>query len=440
MRRRSLAIRLAAGALLASLVALVAAGLIISGLLRTFVEDSYGRTLDANMLALMGNIAVDDTLGRPVLRIDAPDPRFNQPFSGWYWTIADESGVLFRSGSLWSGDIAEGQARVTGPQGEVLFSRSRSFTAPGATNALRVLATAPRSALDADTGRVVWPLVIALVVLGGSLVLAQLVQLRFALRPLRQVGEDIGRIRSGAIDVLPDHAYRELSPIIAEMNGLITHNRTMLDRARQHVANLAHALKTPLAVIGTELDRSPSAPGRDRAIADAAGRMNRHVAHHLGRARMAAASGLVHARADVGLVVADLLPVFRGVYADKGLTFTLDIAPGIGFAGERQDLEEMLGNLLDNGAKWARTTIAITAQAHGENRLCILVEDDGAGMNTAQMQEAGTRGRRFDESQPGSGFGLAIVRDIAELYGGVLAMAPGSLGGLCVSLELPRSG
>src|SRR5690606_29081919 len=161
------------------------------------------------------------------------------------------------------------------------------------------------------------------------------------------------------IDTLPAENYRELAPVIQQINGLIVHDRETLRRAREHVGNLAHALKTPLSLIETELAR-PASPARDSSIGEASRVISRHIAHHPRRARMAAATGLVHARSPVADVVQDLLPVFRGVYADKNLVISVKIEPGLSFAGERQDIEEMLGNVIDNACKWARSSVAIT--------------------------------------------------------------------------------
>jgi len=437
MRQSSLALRLIAAAVVASLVALVAAGLVISNLLRNFVEESYGQTLDATMLALMANTAYDEDPGRPVLRLNAPDPRFEQPFSGWYWTISAGEDVLFRSGSLWSSDLSVDGDGAIGPQGEALMLASRNFTAPGGTAPLRIVATAPRAAIDADVARVVTPLVIALVVLGASLALAQLLQVRVGLAPLRRLGGNLGRIQTGEIDTLPSENYRELSPVIEQMNGLIVHNGETLRRAREHVGNLAHALKTPLALIETELQR-PAGKARDRSIGEASQTMNRHIAHHLRRARMAATVGLMHARTPVAAVVEELLPVFRGVHADRNLNISIDIPAELTFSGERQDLEEMLGTVIDNGCKWARSSVHVHGIADAD-RLVITVDDDGQGMSEEQLRQAGERGRRFDESRHGTGLGLSIAREIATIYGGELAFGKSAQGGLSVRLTLPRA-
>ncbi|KKB08047.1 sensor histidine kinase [Devosia chinhatensis] len=446
--RHSLALRLMVLALGASLVALVAAGLVISGLLRTFVVETFETNLNATMVALMANTQFDEDAGR--LRLDASvaDPRFEQPFSGWYWQIADADQVLIGSSSLWTDTLGLGLAEpdgsvrrrmMSGPQGERLLVLERDFTAPGGTGRLRVSVAMPEALIEAEVSRIVGPLIWSLSLLGLGLSLAIIVQVRLGLRPLRQVEADLRAIETGQRDTLPAARHDELAPLVAQINSLLAHSRSTIERARTHVGNLAHGLKTPLSGLDALLARSAMPEAERTEVETLSASMNRMISQHLRRARSAGAVGIAGARTPLGAVVDDLLPVFRGIYADRQLAFNVSGDKDAIFAGERDDLEEMLGNLIDNAAKWGRSRIDIAVETPPAGKIAVTVCDDGPGMDDAQFALARERGRRLDESRPGSGLGLAIVSDLTALYGGALRLKRADLGGVAACLELPAA-
>ncbi|MGV3651667.1 MAG: sensor histidine kinase [Devosia sp.] len=448
MRQASLALRLALLAIGASILALALAGILISGLLRQFVEETYDASLDAAMVAVMASTAYDEEAGRLSLDAAVADPRFEQPYSGWYWQVGDAGGTLIRSGSLWTSDLAAppipegetiGRSTGLGPRGEALRLATRGFSVPGSAQRLVITAALPQSEIETRLTAILSPLVISLVLLGLGLALAIAIQVRIGLMPLRQMREELARIGRGEIETLPPARHAEIAPLVDEINRLLETSRATLARARTHVGNLAHGLKTPLAVITSALEKARGGSLPVAGIPEATETMNRLVVHHLARARSAAADGGTVSRVDLEQALSDLLPVFRGIHADRRLEFALTVEPGLTFAGERQDLDEMLGNLVDNACKWGVHRITISAARVGDAMLEVVVVDDGPGLAPAEALRATERGQRFDETRPGSGLGLAIVADLATLYGGSVRLERAEAGGTRACLTLPAA-
>ncbi|MGE0723313.1 MAG: sensor histidine kinase [Alphaproteobacteria bacterium] len=435
---RSLRARLLLGAALWIGLALLVTWLAISALLRGTVERAFEARLDATLVSLLATIEADDEgldLARPL-----PDPEYGRVGSGWYWQVLDAGKVHLRSRSLLAGDLAPGAlpapgeravADLAGPHGAPIRALMRTLTVPGAAAPVTLLVAGPRREIDVETERVDRTLAIALAILGAGLTAAVLIQTTLGLAPLRRIRLQLAAVRDGRRQRLDETAVTEIRPLAHEVNALLDHNAAVLERARAHASNLAHALKTPLSALAVTAERAG-----DHEVADAVGRMERMIRHHLRRARAAAAHGVLGVRTDVASVVADLRLALARIHADRAIAITMAVADGAVFAGERQDLEEMVGNLLDNACKWARGVAALTASVV-DGRLSILVEDDGAGLAPDEIERALAIGSRLDRAVAGDGFGLPIVRDLAGLYGGSLALGHASLGGLAARLDLP---
>ncbi len=250
-------------------------------------------------------------------------------------------------------------------------------------------------------------------------------------------------VRAGKADRLEGDYPVEIAPLAAEVNALIDTNREIVERARTHVGNLAHALKTPISVLQNEAARLPDDPLAAK-VGEQTELMKGQVAHHLERARIAARASVITTVEDVEPVVERLAGTLAKVYRSKGVDIEAEVVPGLRFRGERQDLEEILGNLVDNGCKWARSTVAIAAapvpMASGERAFFELtIDDDGPGLTPDQQAEALKRGKRLDETKPGSGLGLSIVAELAGLYGGRLTLDRAPLGGLRCTVRLPAA-
>jgi signal transduction histidine kinase len=296
--------------------------------------------------------------------------------------------------------------------------------------------------MEASLGSFRTRLSLSLALAGIGLLAVTLFQIRFGLLPLHKVEQGLAAIRSGEAVRLDAGLPQEIEPLQEELNALLKSNQEIVERARTHVGNLAHALKTPLAVMVNEArdDASPLA----RKVAEQAELMHTHVNLYLERARMAARIGVIGRVTEVGPVAETIVRALERIYRDRQITFTVNCPAGTRVQGERQDLEEMLGNLLDNAAKWASSKVLLTAMLVAPNAaagapswLQIRVDDDGPGLTPDQLAEPIRRGRRLDETKPGSGLGHSIVADLAHSYGGKLELQRAEAGGLSARLTLP---
>ncbi len=373
------------------------------------------------------------------------DPRFNRPHSGWYWEILQSGASVARSDSLWreSLKVAErhfgGVSQIqqfSGPEGELLWVLVQDITFPEVETPLLFAVAGPIADIEDNVQAFTAQVAITLTVLGIGLLLVVWFQVHFGLRPLQAMQRALGDIRKGKAQRLPENFPLEVEPVVSELNGLLDHNRELLERARTQVGNLAHALKNPLTVIRNEAKAIENERGR--VIREQTAAMAINVDRYLSQARIAGNAGVLGARADVKAIIEDLSFSMERLYKDKDLEIQYSGLEGCCFRGEAQDLEEMLGNLMDNACKWARNQVLVRAECAGE-RLLIVVEDDGPGIPKQRLAEVLERGHRLDEKVPGSGLGLDIVQDIAGLYRGSITLGRTPSGGLRAQLNLPAT-
>ena len=443
MRRNSLAFRLIASAGLWCALVLSGAGYLLSALFGDTVERNFDSRLGVILEGLVAGSEIDPE-GRLQLRLQLGEPRFAQPLSGWYWQVNAAERVLDRSPSLWDQTLPlalpAGEPAVTldiaGPDGQPLRLLMRAISLPDAAAPLVYAVAGDRAEILAERQRFNQLLSLALGVLFVGLLGALLLQVRVALEPLRQIEAALAAIRGGLTRRLEGRFPTELEPLAAELNALINYGEALIERARTHVGNLAHGLKTPLAVLANEATRrgGPRADLIDRQVAQ----MRKLVDHHLARAQAVATGSILGARTEVAPVVEDLRRTLLRIHAERNLTVTVTCPSELAFRGARQDLEEMLGNLLDNACKWAAHAVQIEARREA-GRLRVTIDDDGAGLTAQERTDVLGRGRRLDERVPGSGLGLAIVADIALLYGGTLTLERAPAGGLSARLDLPAA-
>ncbi|WP_322894156.1 MULTISPECIES: ATP-binding protein [unclassified Yoonia] len=400
----------------------------IAALLGDFIERRVLAELDAMALGVMAASEYDET-GMFTVSPRPADPRFDAPYSGWYWTVTTQSGeVQASAASLVTGMMTEADRRIFGPQGAELLAYRRTFTAPGLSDPLRVTVTAPLQVVDAERDAVIRPLALALAGLGAALVAAGLGASVLGLRKLDHLRRNLERLRRGVTTSLPDPGVSELRPLVEELNGLIEANRETVSRARTHAGNLAHALKTPLAAL------TNTATPNQRPMLE---QMDRSIRWHLRRAGAAGSGRMLTDSVPIADVVADLALVLSPDAARRGIALSLDPGNDLIFAGEPEDLTEMLGNLLENALNWANQSVSLLAKAGPDGRIILLICDDGPGIPPDRRAALLHRGARLDESQPGSGLGLAIVSDLVRLYRGSLRLDDGPRGGLVVTLDLP---
>lgn len=261
---------------------------------------------------------------------------------------------------------------------------------------------------------------------------------RRAFSPFDALRARLAGVRKGTETGLPGEYPAEVQPLVDELNALLAHTQRTVERATAKAGDLAHGLKTPLAVLSNEADRLRSSgdPGLADVLAREIAQMRRQIDWHLAHARAAASGTALHERAPIADSVEGLRRALGQLHAGRGIAIESRVAPAHAFHGRREDLDEMLGNLLDNACQWARTRVAVGANAEA-GRVAVTVDDDGPGIPPELRESVLRRGVRADEAGPGSGLGLAIVRELAELYGGTIALGASPSGGLRARLELP---
>lgn len=458
MRFNSLAFRLFATSAVWTLLVLPIAGYLIYSLYRDDVQLSF----DAQLKKLLTAVTVDsmNTTGDdPVQPQNLYEPLFEVTHSGWYWQIkpiVEGTGKKLVSPSLATGTLPSPYDKkfptdvtgtrwmnVPGPNGETIRILE-VIDAPGHDSQkaeYSIIVAGPLDWLEDTISKFRNRLAIALSLAGLGLVTVTLFQVRFGLLPLRRIQKGLAAIRSGGATKLDSRLPAEIEPLQVELNALIQSNQDIVDRARTQVGNLAHALKTPLAVITNEAREEKSPFGAK--VSQQAQLMRDQVSHYLDRARMAASAGAIGRVTEIELAAEPLVRALERIYRDKGVAVTTAIAPGAKFQGEKQDLEEMLGNLLDNACKWSRKNVYLTVTLDAgdpvtkQRRMRLVVEDDGPGLTAEQRAKIGKRGMRLDESKPGSGLGLSIVGDLATSYRGAMGLGASPYGGLQVNVDLP---
>jgi len=454
MRFNSLAFRLFASAAAWTLVVIPVTAILLVSIYRGALE----RNFDARLNVYMTSLVASSTVGgsrQPQEPAPLGEPIFTIPFSGWYWQVKALDGStrpLYVSDSLLDQQLdlpsqkgippdnsLTRSAYVPGPEGQRLRVLEREIRPAGPNSTPYSYAVAGDGAeIDRDLSEFTQLLIAALGVLGLGLLAATYFQVRFGLSPLSGIRQDLAAIRSGQAEKLEGELPYEIRPLQQELNALIQSNREIVDRARTHVGNLAHALKTPLSVISNEARSHQGALAKK--VAEQAEVMRTQITHHLDRARVAARSSVIGDVTDVDLVLQGLKRALDRIHEERGLDLEVAATPGLKFQGEKQDFEEMVGNLLDNACKWATSQVSARAEpAEGKRRFVVIIDDDGPGLTEEQRKKAVKRGQRLDESKPGSGLGLSIVADLAHLYKGRFELEPSPEGGLRAKLELPAA-
>jgi signal transduction histidine kinase len=449
---RSIASRLFLAAAFWSTLILALAGLGLSALNARWTEENFDDQLGVYLKALIAN-ALPNEEGKGAAPA-AVAPQFELAFSGWYWQITrlDSNPPEIRaSKSLFAtqlprlvtvspdqGEVLSGY--VVGPGGRKLRMVEREIDA-GDEGRYLIQVAANADVIQSQERGFEWALAATFLTLALALIGSTGLAVRYGLRPVRALRDGVAAIRRGEAEQIAGEFPQDVAPLAAEVNQLILANREIVERARTQVGNLAHALKTPLTVLVNEAESSsPSLPEKVREQAEI---MRRQVGFHLDRARAAARAQAVGVVTEVRPVVEGLVRTFEKLDAERSLNFTVDLQGGLRFRGEQQDLTDLIGNLLDNAGKWARETVSIRAYrlataAKGSTAFLVAeIDDDGPGLEPGARAEALKRGKRLDESRPGSGLGLSIVVDLAASYGGSLQLEQSPLGGLRAVLQLP---
>jgi signal transduction histidine kinase len=456
MRASSLALRLFLSATAWTVVILVATGIVLSSIYRDAVERSFDRRLSVYLQTLVADVAAPEQTGER----GAPslgEPLFDLPLSGWYWQI--ETLGLARpeqrsSRSLWDTTLArlpDGDATtsldgtrhgyVNGPEDQRLRMLERTVDL-GEDGRYRIAVAGDSQEIEEEMRSFDRALLLTFGMLAVVLLFTTVFQVRFGLAPLKRISDALAAIRAGTAERLEGEFPVEIAPLARETNALLDANREIVERARTHVGNLAHALKTPLSVVLNEVAGRADDVLAEK-VTEQANIMRDQIAHHLERARIATRLKVVGSITEVVPVVSALTRTMEKIHQPRGVVIDLDAPGAVRFCGERQDLEEMVGNLVDNACKWAQMRVSVEVVAEGADgaeahpALRINVDDDGPGLNPSERDQVARRGRRLDETKPGSGLGLSIVLELATLYGGKLLLGTAPIGGLRAELVLP---
>ena len=431
VRASSLAVRLFLSATAWTVVILLATGIVLSSLYREAVERSFDRRLGVYLRTLVADVAAPDDSNDKNQPLG--EPLFELPLSGWYWQVTRLNAPkpeVRSSRSLWDGGLphladqgvapaTDGTRRsyVQGPEDQRLRLVERTVDL-GEDGRYLIAVAGDSQEIDDETRAFDRALAVTFFTLAVTLLLITMFQVRFGLAPLKRISESLAAIRAGRAERLEGRFPVEIEPLARETNALIDANREIVERARTHVGNLAHALKTPLSVMVNEAVARPEDPFAAK-VREQADIMRDQVARHLERARLAARLTVVGTVTEVSPVLGALTRTMDKLYRHRGVVIDVEDTNDLRFRGERQDLEEMLGNLVDNACKWARSRVSIEV--------------------AVERPDIAHRGRRLDETKPGSGLGLSIVLELASLYGGKLTLGAAPIGGLRAALALPAA-
>ena len=381
------------------------------------------------------------------------DARANRVYSGKYWQLAEVSGgrlhALARSRSLWDGELAAppDMSQLTlgstvhynaqGPQNEPLRVIALTRGLPRLQAPVVFMAAEDRTPVNLDVRNFAIRTAALLVVAGALLIAAVILQVRVGLKPLFDLRGEVMQVRKGRAERVAGRYPAELEPLAEELNALVAHNQEVVDRQRTHVGNLAHALKTPLSVMLTEASHAPG-PLAELVVRQA-DTMRTQVDHHLRRARTAARAQGSRDRTTVASALEELARTLERIFEEKRVMIDWTAEEDLAFQGERQDLLEIAGNVMENACKWCRRAVWVSAEPVSDERFRLVLEDDGPGLPSDRRDEVLKRGARLDESAPGSGLGLSIVDELVRAYAGRIELGQSDHGGLKVSIELPRA-
>ena len=436
---RSINLRLLLAVLLMVLLALPVAGWLLAHHYRTAAVNAFDERLEATLNVVIAGVTYDPLAGQLNYERALGDPRFDHVYSGWYWQITDDANHSVTSRSLWDQRLPVLESeRVTartlpGPRGQQLRVVERDIYLAPLETPLHVSVAARDDDLREDIQEFQQMLWLGLLGLGALLLGVLALQVRWGLAPLRRMNANLREVEQGRTEQLETRLPDELATLATSMNAVLARDQRLIERGRHTAGNLAHALKTPISVMRLLAKQLPS---ESRSAWEAElSRIDSAVRHHLARAS-AAGEGVRFAPVALQGTLAPLITGLARLAQRRHITLRQTVDSGVRVHMDGQDLQEMVGNLLDNALRWGKSDVHIRLQAQSE-MLLLVVSDDGPGMTPQECQAAVQRGKRLDEQRSGSGLGLAIVTDLVTLYHGQMRLQRAESGGLEVVIELP---
>lgn len=438
LRKLSLKTRLLLAATLWLGAMILAAGYLIPSLIKDYLVTDAEQQLTLAMDEITANLGANDR-GSLSLGIRLSDPRFYQPYSGLYWTAKVGSQEL-RSRSLWDRSMTQEthalKTRYFGAKDEPLIVLSRTIYLREFSNPINIVVgvdEAPIMATLKQVGGQLWG-ILGLLFIGVLILIGA--QISWSLWPLAKMQKELVALRKGQQSSLDESYPKEIAPLIRDLNALLFHYQELLERARHHAGNLSHALKTPLSVLKNESEQLPQ--DQQSKLQPSIEQIQSQIDYHLGRARMAGSANILAAKTNPSERVDAISIAFDKVYAEREIILVNELDSELEVSVESTDFDEMMGNILENGYKWASSLIRVYSRAVDKQRVEIIVEDDGPGIDEADLHRATKRGVRLDESEPGTGLGLNIVSEMAHSYQGKLTLSRSQMGGLKVTLLLKQ--
>ncbi|CAH1535009.1 Histidine kinase [Vibrio owensii] len=416
---------------------ILAAGVTIPTQVYSYMVDDTRSQLNVYMDEIAAQLEVDSK-GKLTLPTQLSDPRFSRPYSGLYWSASTETS-LERSRSLWDKKIEyKGLDKdAFGARDEKLITLKKTLYLPDFDGPIDVIIGIDEDPIEGTIQSLTGQLWIILGLLFAGVLAVILLQIAWSLSPLTKLQRELAELKSGNKKGLEEEYPKEISPLISDLNALLFHYQELLERARNHAGNLSHALKTPLSVLKNEV-QTLKPKEQDRLNAPIT-QIQQHIDYHLGRARMAGSMNILSVKSNPSERVDAISMAFDKVYAHRDVTLINELDSELNVAVEKTDLDEMVGNLLENGYKWASSIIRVHANKLNDGNIELVVEDDGQGIPEEKLQQATKRGVRLDETTPGTGLGLNIVNEMAHSYRGSLTLGKSSMGGLKASLVLKLS-
>lgn len=439
LRRLPIATRMLASSLIMVLLVLPTAGGLLSWNFRAATNTAFDKRLESLLNVVLAGVSYDVPTDALIVSRALGDSRFDQVFSGWYWQVRDDGKRVLASRSLWDQRLTVSShpgltfRTVTGPRAQSLRVLERDIRLPDLTDSLHVQVAADLNEVETQVASFQTLLWWSLITLGILLVALTALQIRWGLEPLRRVEKSLKAVEQGRQASIETDLPKELARLAGAINTVLKRDGRLIERGRTAAGNLAHALKTPVAVLTTMAERLPQE--QQQAMHAELKRLDDAVRHHLARASAAGPVALGVERK----LSAVLKPVVDGISrlaTRRGLVFEERLPRNLQVRIDVQDLQEIVGNLLENAVNWAAKSVVLEARVD-DGELLISVTDDGPGMSPESRQHALTRGGRLDESRPGSGLGLSIVSELVVLHEGTLALGDSACGGLHAYVSLP---
>ncbi|WP_114784710.1 ATP-binding protein [Vibrio tetraodonis] len=435
IKRLSLKSRLVLAAVVWLTAMIIAAGVMMPSQVYLYMQEDTKQQLSIYMDEIAAALEADEK-GNLKLTSPLSDPRFTRPYSGFYWSAKTDNALL-RSRSLWDKNLTiKDEHDLLGARDEKLIYIQSTLYYPDYSGPIEVTIGTDQQPITDTVRNLMSQLWFILALLYIGILALIIIQVQWSLSPLNKMHKELSQLRMGKKTQLDQEYPKEVAPVVSDLNALVFHYQELLERARHHAGNLSHALKTPLSVLKNEISTKDSAT--QEQLRPPIDQIQNQIDYHLGRARMAGAKNILSVSANPSERVDAISMAFDKVYAERGISLINELDSSISVAVEKTDLDEMLGNLIENAYKWSSSIIRIHSllQKDSPETIDIMIEDDGIGIPEQKLATVIKRGVRLDETMPGTGLGLNIVCEMAHSYRGKLTLSRSALGGLKVILSL----